>query len=458
VHEEATTRSLVEAILDETDEDSFALVVGPRMLVDLEADGRLKRTQLKTFLKGDVSTLLHGPGGNRKRSQTVTSVPWDEEFELRVDFGVPGTRWRLLDSVLRDSTYLLPHLVPAIRPAVIVDVDAVPLRLPFREYEAGHLGGDTTLVVPHSDAAERYHRDVLEWAERGRPQQENDWAPEMNPFDRGLELEHSRRQVPIHEAAVVLAAVGVTALFEDGGWRDPSALEAARKFIQSHPDLRIGISDLVKTPSLRESLLRESPVSDVPTTAATIPAAPLRRVAEREAAQEESWELEESFQRSLANRFKPLISLGWKVTEQKRAGAVVVVIGSSSSSEGLMLPLTKAFEVEGKETPLAWLALIVNKRSTRVEVSVAVWRQYKTVRPYLEARGAHLLEIAAPGSWEFASPAIPILWGEKGGWGDDVDWSARVEGLAEHANGSPSWQTSGQDWSESWLRHPWSKY
>jgi hypothetical protein len=32
---------------------------------------------------------------------------------------------------------------------------------------------------------------------------------------------------------------------------------------------------------------------------------------------------------------------------------------------------------------------------------------------------------------EFASPIVPILWEEKGGWGDDIDWTRRVADLGE---------------------------
>ena len=90
--------------------------------------------------------------------------------------------------------------------------------------------------------------------------------------------------------------------------------------------------------------------------------------------------------------------------------------------------------VEGKTTPLAWLVLTLNKRSTRVDLHVAIWGQFKVVRPYLEARSARLSEIASPGKWEFGSPTIPILWEEKGGWGDDIDWPSRVAELRERTS------------------------
>ena len=65
---------------------------------------------------------------------------------------------------------------------------------------------------------------------------------------------------------------------------------------------------------------------------------------------------------------------------------------------------------------------------------MAIWGQFKVVRPYLEARSARLSEIAGPGKWEFGSPTIPILWEEKGGWGDDIDWSSRVAELRERTS------------------------
>jgi hypothetical protein len=32
---------------------------------------------------------------------------------------------------------------------------------------------------------------------------------------------------------------------------------------------------------------------------------------------------------------------------------------------------------------------------------------------------------------EFGSPIVPILWEEKGGWGDEIDWTQRITQLSE---------------------------
>src|SRR5205809_998590 len=85
-----TAASLVEAILDGAGEGSFALVVGPRVLIELQPDGRLRRTQLRTFFRGHVSKLelgyRWGERKHRSNYQPVCKAPWDEGLQLEVDF------------------------------------------------------------------------------------------------------------------------------------------------------------------------------------------------------------------------------------------------------------------------------------------------------------------------------------------------------------------------------------
>ena len=420
-----TTTQLVEAILDDAGPDSYALVLGPRVLAEPGQDGTLRKVQLRSIFKGRVSKLEIGQTkSDRKRKgglEPLHETPWDETVRFGVNLGDPATRWRLLER----GNYLLPYVSSAIRPAVIVDVDSVPVRMSYREYEASHLRSNTTLVLPHSEASERHVKEVLNWQQSGRVTQANEWGPKKPPTDAWQQREESR--LPIHEAGVVVSAdFRITGLYREGEWRDPSGLDAARVYVQQHADLRIGIWDLLESQSLRETLLQPAAVTPVPSEPASIPASSNQRADAHEEQRENEWEQHEAFLVSIKDRMRGLRPLGWEEIERAEPSFVAFAIGSSADFQ---LPLTEPLEVEGKKTSLAWLALTLNKRPTRVTLEVAIWAHFNPVRLYLEARSAQLAEIANPGKWDFASPIVPILWEEKGGWGDNIDWARRVADL-----------------------------
>src|SRR5206468_11733567 len=56
----------------------------PRVLIELQPDGRLRRTQLRTFFRGHVSKLelgyRWGERKHRSNYQPVCKAPWDEEI------------------------------------------------------------------------------------------------------------------------------------------------------------------------------------------------------------------------------------------------------------------------------------------------------------------------------------------------------------------------------------------
>ena len=429
-----TTSSLVEAILDSAGPDAFALVDGPPVLAELRPDGKVRRRQLRSALTGGVSKLeigVSGPKGrlNRKYQPLVENAPLPG-YRIGINF-VPGTRWQLLEG----ATGLLRHVLPGIAPAVIVSTDPVPFGMSYASFEATYLRGGATLVLPHSDGEERHIRSVLDWVRNGRPPREEERPEETEDWWRDERDEDS--WAPIREASIPMAAdFAVTGLYRDGDWRDPANLEAARKFVQTRFDLRIGIWDLAENPALRTSLLKPTPIRPAPVEPASVPKGSTRRASEYEAAQWEDEETHDAFSQSIDRLAKALQPLGWTSPTRRgwtnpvrQDGVVEVVIGSTPD---LLLPLTEPVRLEGEATPLAWLELTINKRTTRVSVKVA---RYKVVRPYLDSRREVLSEIAKPGKCDLRS-GRPVLWEARGGWGDEVDWPSRIAELGER---TPTW-------------------
>src|SRR5215204_481596 len=99
-----TTSSLVEPLLDTTGAESFALVIGPRSVVELRHDGTLRRTRLRSLLRGGTSTV------ELVRTSVDEPLPdgYDEVTTIRasngqslgtvgISPGPAGRRWRFLD-------------------------------------------------------------------------------------------------------------------------------------------------------------------------------------------------------------------------------------------------------------------------------------------------------------------------------------------------------------------------
>src|SRR5262249_12239930 len=163
-----TTSSLVHAILDSAGPEAFALAIGPQQLAELRADGTLRRRQLRSALSGGVSKLethISGPKGRLERrflpvGKSAKPYLYAEEgnYVLGVDLGRPDSRWRLFQGDPDNLGLFAPYIAPA----VIVHTGNVPFALPYADYEAAYLSAGATLVLPHSDAADRHVRDVLE--------------------------------------------------------------------------------------------------------------------------------------------------------------------------------------------------------------------------------------------------------------------------------------------------------
>jgi hypothetical protein len=420
-----TTSSLVEAILESAGPDAFALVDGPRLLAELRPDGNMRQRRLGSALTGGVSKLgigVSGPKGrlDSKYQPLVENAPMPG-YRIGIDF-VPGARWQLLEPCFPG---LLAHVLPAIGPAVIVDTGAVPYAMPYASFEAERLRGGMTLVLPHSNGGERHIRNVLEWVRSGRPpnaeEQHEEWSREGD----------ARSWAPIREASIPIAVeFGVTGLYRDGDWRDPANLEAARAFVQTRFDLRIGIWDLAENPSLRTSLLEPTPVRPAPIEPASVPKGSTKRASEYVEAQHENEQKHDAFRRSMKRPLTALEPLGWTSPVEHEQGVVDVRVGPDNPY--LRLPLTEPIRVGDDMRPLAWLSLGITKHATRISIDYTydLHVSINDVRPYLDSKSSLLLEIAKPGKCKFRYAPL-LLWEAKGGWGDDIDWTSRVAELHE---------------------------
>lgn len=195
---------------------------------------------------------------------------------------------------------------------------------------------------------------------------------------------------------------------EDARWQDASHLEASRALLEARYDLRIGIWDLARNPTLRQTLLNATPIAAAPVTPAAVPPAARQRALDhvnttiaRRDADRETW-------LGILAHFDPLIRLGWVPDDETTRGR----------KWHLYLPLTRPYVDYGQLTPgpLAQLHMSFSKRNNAVEVSA---RQQGLVgfEAFLRAR---------PETFE---------WTENLGWGDEVDWATWVADMARRTIG-----------------------
>ncbi len=441
-----TTASLVDAILDSAGPAAFALVIGPRTVVELRGDGTLRRARLRSFLQGGV--------GSVKVRRTEMDAPLEENFEhvdtlrswdgtvmgtIGVDLGPPGRRWRFFEG----NTYYLDLVIRTIAPTVIVDAAPGSIFGRYAPYEASRLVDGITLVVPHTHATEWYLRGLFDWVRNGRPSE--------NPFGHGP-WTHKVRSSWEEERGTTVAVTAsaqfsVSGLFRDGQWREPENLEAARAFVQSRFDLRIGIWDLEKNPALRENLLKPTSVPEPPVKRASIPRGSARRATQRDVAKRADAGSRREAHVAAREQLEELSPLGWKL-EVLRPNASEPFL-----REYFRLPLTQLVERYGTVDPLAWLDFELNPRSTSVGLFVLIYNQFD-VGPYVASKWSALERIAEPGECDLSKQFRPILWRASGGWRDDVDWPERV---AELRTKTPSWLEVFADLSQK-LKAAWIRF
>lgn len=423
-----TTSSVVLPILDTVGPDASALIFGQRSVVEVDSRGELKRTRLRSILRGGVGTVyvvrtgLEGDELPKGYEQVAALSARNGESlgVIGVRDGEAGYRWRFVE-----GPAFLEHTAERIGARVIVNTDPWmrgPVdqerfgTAPFEVLEKDLLSLDgSVLVLPHTHAIEGWLGSYVDWVETGRPisqptsRDQPEWDPDAPP-------DPIRYTYPV----AARASFKVTGLIQDGQWRKAADLEAARALLHSRYDLRIGIWDLASNRVLRDTLLEEAAGPSAPPTGPTqVP----RGAAERADAVVQEKLDQRAVVRNIVERLEPLRSAGWQAARYPY--------------EQMHLPLTEPLALwpgrEEKE-PLLWLTLIVSKRQTTVSIWSPMHRDVELVE---RVRGLHsqLESCAGQASIDLDS-GWPTIWKVSGGWGDQVDWFARARELTTR---TPEW-------------------
>jgi hypothetical protein len=412
-----TTSSLVDAILDSQGQGAFALVNGYRTVVEVKPDGRVRRIKLKSLIRGGVGTVrIIGAESTSDLRDGYVKASDKRTFGgaplggiTGVDAGVATNRWRFLEG----WDYSLAEALSTIRPTVIVDTDPdYILNNSYARYEESRLADGLTLVLPHTHATESYLRGVTDWILEGRPPR----APLEHWMRDGESLSDIYGSAP-GVAVVSSGQFRVTGLYRRGEWQDPAELDAARAFVESRFDLRIGIWDLADNPSLRTSLLEPRAVTPAPTEPAPVPKGSARRSALMESARQSTIERRIDVLGAICEHFKLLRPLGWEVLRRP---------ATPQDRAGFRLPLGEPVQRYGELTPVAFLRFSVGRYMTDVRIDTPHRFDLKS---YLESKRDVLSQIAKPGLCDFGVPGSPILWMTTGGWGSAIDWPERLAEL-----------------------------
>jgi hypothetical protein len=410
-----TTISLVQPLLRAAGDDAFCLIIGGRTLMELEADGSVRRTGLRAVLPGGLSRVKvvrtgidegldprYEPAGKMDPSWNGTSMG-----EIGLLHSEPRLPWRVLDG----NEWYLKQAGPTLRPAVIIDTtDSVLLDQSFESLSTRRLFDEQiTLVLPHTLAAERHIRAYAGATSPGRS------AP-PKPMPLTWDPEALRDPVRYTNLVPIEASFGVTGLVKRRQWQDPSDLEAARALLEARFDLQIGIWDLVWNPTLRRTLLNAVPVVPPPVKGAPIPITATTRATTQVTKKVTEAATAEQALRSIVKHLTPMLSLGWKADHSVRF---------------LQLPLTEAVSRWGGEaTPLVQLEFTITKRQCSVAAFTPMYNQVD-IGKYVLARREKLEQIASPSECPFGTNSRSVLWRAPGGWADDIDWSDRAAELAQ---------------------------
>ena len=430
-----TVESLVVPILESAGHDAFAAIIGKRSITEMQADGSTRRTFLRKFLHGGVTTdevVQYVPGYPLPDGfEEVEQIPtWDNEgyYTVGLKRGDASARWHFIDGV---------SAIKALGPTVVVETngtwkifDEFYTVRQFELLERARLySPECVLVVPHTSACEAFFRRYLEWDAGGRPADPDD--------PRGpLEVDPDAAPDPLdYTTPVPIAAdFAVTAHLEGRSWLDPADLEVARSLLEARYDLKIGIWDLVENPTLRQSLLESIPAMPAPEAVAPVPAGAAKRaqarVTERVHQREE---LAEAIA-AVVDVLQPLTNLGWR-------------IGIGHHGRTFRLPLAEAPRVATDDptemddfaqpdgvASLLHIDLVVAKPLANVSAYSMLFGQVD-VGGYAESHRALLEEIAAPVACSLGDRR-PSLWRVTPGLGPDADWRGRAATLAAM---TPGW-------------------
>ena len=419
-----TVTSLVSPILDNGGPVAFAMLLGPRSVIEVRADDTLARTSLRKFLPGDTTTIdlvrtsMSEPLPEGYTKAQVMSN-WDNVTMGTIGFSVgdANARWRFLDG----NEFYLKEAGPSLGATVLVDTSQTLLGDPnligddlisaqFENLEQRRLyGRDTVLVLPHTHRVEQLIRGYADWVRAARPVDRTFRPPPTAMTSAAASPETHLAATPVP----VSAQFAVTGLLQDGEWSDPSNIEAARLLLQSRYDLKIGIWDLVQNPTLRQTLLRPVPTAPTPAEAAPVPPAAARRAnklatgraAEREAADE--------VLATIKKRLAPLKNLGWEI--------------GSGVRWFCRLPLTEPMSRWPGDDPfpLVQLELAVEKRLCAVSAFTIMYNQVN-ITDYVKQHAKEIARIAGSAVAGLERQGRPEIWRADGGWGDLVNWDERI--------------------------------
>jgi hypothetical protein len=423
-----TASSVVLRILDTFGPNASALIFGQRSVVEVDSRGELKRTRLRSILRGGVGTVsvyrtgLEGdelPEGYEEVA-VLHARNGETMGVIGVRDGEAGCRWRFVEgpaylecTAERFGARVVVNTDPWMRGPVDQDTFGTA---PFEVLERDLLSLDgSVLVLPHTHAIEGWLGSYVDWVETGRPisQPNSHDLPEWDPDAPPDPLRYTH-PVPAR------ASFKVTGLIQDGQWRNAADLEAARALLHSRYDLRIGIWDLASNRVLRDTLLDETVGPSAPPTEPTqVP----RGAAERADVVVREKLDQRALIRNIVERLEPLRAAGWQAARYPY--------------EQIHLPLTEPLALwpgQEEEEPLLWLTLIISKRRTTVSIWSPMHRDVDLVGRVKELE-SQISSCAGQAAVDLDS-GWPTIWRAGGGWGDEVDWSALA---GELVSLTPGW-------------------
>jgi hypothetical protein len=424
--------SVVKPMLESSGAEAFALVLGIRTVMEVRADGSPRRTRLRSLLPGgtsDAEIIRSGikqplPEGYEKA--IVLQGHGEEYSDLgTVGFkrGTPGTRWWFL----RGSDWYLHQVGPIIKPAVVVTTmpwGIVSDLYTARQYEAFEstrlFSDDLILVAPHTSSSDTYVRGYSAWNDAGRPPDpELAWSdlpamPEQTRWDPDARPDSIHYATPIP----ISAHFGVTGLYQNGDWRDPADLEAARSLLEARYDLKIGIWDLASNPTLRQTLLDVVPVLPPPPVTAAVPVAAAKRAEARVDAAMEEREVQKRSLTARLSELRALSEIGWIPRDDRERWLLRLLMSEQ---------YIRDFDQE--PYPLLQLELFVGKRTSSVTAfTILYWAV--DLPAYVESRRRTFEDVATPDECRLGELPVELLR-VGGGWADEnVDWHERGDRLA----------------------------
>ena len=175
-----TTASLVGPLLDYAGEEALVLALGNRSVVELKANGDLRRSRLSAVLPGGATTIdlvrvikdeVLPEGFVPVGADFDSTDPDRSRGSLGCHTKDPARRWQFYTG----NDFYLQWAGPDIGPAVIVDAlvseygGKTPGGYTYETFERGRLFEPAqVLVLPHTHHTEKFLQGYLAWVAAGR--------------------------------------------------------------------------------------------------------------------------------------------------------------------------------------------------------------------------------------------------------------------------------------------------